>query len=114
MLVLLASATLLAALPTAVPIHISREDLVGMWVTVSGDCSHGRHFFSAEGKYKVWCFDGFSEGKWSLRKGNEIVVTLDPKRSGEDIITIIRFDRYSDHAALEVRYLDETRERWLK
>ena len=114
MLVLLASATLLAATPTAVPIHISRDDLLGMWVTVSGDCSQGRHFFSADGKYKVWCFDSFSEGKWSLRNGNEIVVMLGPKTSDEDIITMIRFDRYSDHAALEVRYLDGTRENWLK
>ena len=114
MLVVLTSAILLATIPTAVPIHISRDDMLGMWVTVSGDCSQGQHFFSADGKYKVWCFDSFSEGKWSLRNGNQIVVTLGPKASNEDIITVIRLDRYADHTVLEVRYVDGTREKWLK
>jgi hypothetical protein len=114
MLVVLTSAILLTAIPTAAPIHITRDDLLGMWVTVSGDCAQGQHFFSADGTCKVWCFDSVSEGKWSLRNGNKIAVKLDPKTRSEEIITVIRIARYSDHTQLELRYPDGTREKWLK
>jgi hypothetical protein len=112
--VLVASATLLAAIPTPAPVRVTLKDVVGMWDTVSGDCSQGQHLFNADGKCKVWCFDSISEGEWSLRGGNKIIVRLDPKRSGEEIITIVRFERYSDHTVLDVRYQDGRREKWTK
>lgn len=105
---------LLAATPTSTPVRIGSNDLVGMWVTVSGDCSGGRHLFSANGKCKVWCFDSLSEGEWSLRDGNKIVVKLDPKTNHEEIITVVRVERYSDHTVVDVRYQHGTREKWEK
>jgi len=112
--VLVASATLLAAIPTPVPVRVTLKDVAGMWVTVSGDCSQGQHLLSADGKCKVWCFDSISEGEWSLREGNKIIVRFDPKTSGEEIITVLRFERYSDHTVLDVRYQDGRREKWTK
>jgi hypothetical protein len=112
--VVVASAILLAAIPTPAPVRVTLNDLVGMWVTVDGDCSQGQHLFSANGKYKVWCFDSISEGKWSLHGGNKILVRLDPKTNDEEIITVLRFERYSDHTVLDVRYQDGRREKWTK
>jgi hypothetical protein len=114
MVVVVASAILLAAIPTPAPVRVTLNDLVGMWVTVSGDCSEGQHLLSANGKYKVWCFDSISEGDWSLRGGNKIIVRLDPKKNDEEIITVLRFERYSDHTVLDVRYQDGHREKWTK
>ena len=114
MAVVVASANLLAAIPTPAPVRVTLNDLVGMWVTVNGDCSEGQHLLSANGKCKVWCFDSISEGEWSLRGGNKIVVRLDPKTSDEEIITVLRFERYSDHTVLNVRYPDGRREKWMK
>jgi len=114
MLVAITSVILLTAVPTPAPVRVSLNDLLGMWVTVSGDCSRGQHFLGENGKYKVWCFDSVAEGEWSLRNGNKIIVKLDPKASSEDIITVVRVERYSDHTVLEVRYLDGTREKWMK
>ena len=114
MAIVVASAILLAAIPTPAPIRVTLNDLVGMWVTVSGDCSRGQHLLSANGKYKVWCFDSISEGEWSLSGGNKIIVKYDPKTSGGEIITVVRVERYSDHTVLEVRYQNGTREKWMK
>ena len=114
MVVVVASAILLAAIPTPAPVRVTLNDLVGMWITVSGDCSEGQHLLSANGKCKVWCFDSISEGEWSLRGGNKIIVRLDPKTSDEEIITVLRFERYSDHTVLDVRYQDGRREKWTK
>jgi hypothetical protein len=75
----IASPMLLAGTPTAAPVRISPNDLVGTWDTVEGDCNHGQHLFSIDGKYKVWCFNSVAEGEWSLRNGNKVIVTLDPK-----------------------------------
>jgi hypothetical protein len=112
--VVVASAILLAAIPTPAPIRVTLNDLVGMWVTVGGDCSRGQHLLSANGKYKVWCFDSISAGEWSLRDGNKVVVRLDPKTSDAEIITVVRVERYSDHTVLDVRYQNGTREQWMK
>jgi hypothetical protein len=114
MLVVVASVILLAATPTAVPVRVTLKDLVGKWATVSGDCSEGQHLFAADGKYKVWCFNSVSEGEWSLRDANKIVVTVDPKTSAAEIITVIRVERYSDHTVLDIRYQNGTREKWTK
>ena len=114
MLIVVASAILLAAIPTSPPVRVTLNDVVGMWVTVSGNCNHGQHLLSENGKYKVWCFDSMSEGEWSLRDGNKIIVRLDPKTSDEEIITIMRLERYSDHTVLDVRYQNGTREKWVK
>ena len=108
------SAILLAATPTPAPVRVAVNDLVGMWVTVSGDCRQGQHLLDANGKYKVWCFDSISEGEWSLRGGNKIIVKHDPKASDEEIITVVSVERYSDHTVLEVRYQNGTREKWMK
>ena len=108
------SAILLAATPTPVPIRVALNDLVGMWVTVKGDCSKGQHLLDANGKYQVWCFDSISEGEWSLRGGNKIVVKHDPKTSNEEIITVVRVEQYSDHTVLDVRCQNGTREKWMK
>ena len=113
MAIVVASAILLAVIPTPAPIRVTLNDLVGMWVTVSGDC-RGQHLLSANGKYKVGCFDSISEGEWSLRDGNKIMVRLDPKTSDEEIITVVRVERYSDHTVLDVRYQNDTREQWMK
>jgi len=112
--VVVASAILLAAIPTPAPIRVTLNDLVGMWVTVGSDCSRGQHLLSANGKYKVWCFDSISEGEWSLRDGNKIIVRLDPKTSDGEIITVVRVERYTDHTVLDVRYQNDTREQWMK
>lgn len=105
---------LLAATPMTVPVRVSMKDLFGKWDTVSGDCSQGQHLFTADGKYKVWCFNSVSEGEWSLRDGNKIIVTLDPRTSAAEIITIVRIERYSDHTVLDIRYQNGTREKWMK
>jgi len=112
--VILTSVGLLAATQMPAPVRVATNDLIGKWVTVSGDCSEGQHLFSANGKYKVWCFDSASEGEWSLRDGNKVSLRLDPKTNDEEIITILRIDRYSDHTDLEVRYQDGRREKWTK
>jgi hypothetical protein len=54
---LVASAILFAAIPTPGSVRVTLNDLVGMWVTVRGDCSRGQHFLGENGKYKMWCFD---------------------------------------------------------
>lgn len=105
---------LLGAKPIPVPVHVTLNDLVGTWVTVSGDCDQGQHFFSANGKYKVWCFDSYSEGQWSLRDGNSMAIKYNSKTNDQEIITILRVDRYSDHTDLQVRYQDGRREKWTK
>jgi hypothetical protein len=66
---LVALAILFAAIPAPAPVGVTHNDLVGVWVTVRGDCSRGQHLLSENGKYKVWCFDSISEGVWSLRGG---------------------------------------------
>ena len=114
LLVVVASAIQLAARPTPAPVRITPSDLVGKWATVSGDCSQGQHFFGANGKCKVWCFDSTSECEWSLRDGNKIIVKLDPRTSDGEIITILRIERYSDHTVLKVRYQHGRREEWTK
>lgn len=114
MAVVVVSVILLAAIPTPAPVRVTLNDLIGMWVTLSGDCSQGQHLLSANGKYKVWCFDSISEGEWSLRDGNKIVVRLDPKTSHEEFITVVRIERYADHTVLDVRYQNGTREKWTK
>jgi hypothetical protein len=112
--IIIASIILVAAVPTSAPIHVMVSDLIGMWVTVSGDCSQGQHLLGANRTYKVWCFDTVSDGEWSLRDGNKIVVKLDPKSADQEIITIVRIERYSDHTVLDLRYQNGTREKWTK
>jgi hypothetical protein len=114
MLVVIASAILLAAIPTPAPVRVMPNDLVGMWVTVRGDCSRGQHLLSANGKYKMWCFDSISEGERFLRNGDKIAVRHDPKTTDEEIIAVIAFERYSDRTFLSVRYQDGSREKWMK
>ena len=114
MAVVATSAVLIAATPTPAPVRVASNDLVGMWVTIGGDCSRGQHLLDANGKYKVWCFDSISEGEWSLRDGNKIIVKFDPKSNHEEIITVLRVDRYSDHMVLDVRYQNGKREKWEK
>ena len=108
------SAILLAATPMAAPVHFTVKDLVGMWITVRGDCSNGQHLLGANGEYRMWCFDSISDGKWSLRGGNKILVRPDPKKPDEDIIIVLRFERYADRTFLYVRYQDGRREKWMK
>jgi len=114
MAVVIASAILLGATPTSAPVRVTLNDLVGKWSTVSGDCSQGQHLLRADGKYKVWCFNSISEGEWSLRDGNKIIFTLDPKTSAAEIITVVRVERYSDHTVLDIRYQNGSREKWMK
>jgi len=114
MAAVVASAILLGATATPAPVRVTLNDLVGKWVTVSGDCSEGQHLFTANGKYKVWCFNSISEGEWSLRDGNKIVIALDPKTSAAEIITVVRVERYSDHTVLDIRYQNGSREKWMK
>ena len=114
MVVALASAILLAATPTPAPVRVTQNDLVGMWVTVSGDCREGQHFLGANGKYKAWCFNSISEGDWFLSGGNKIVLRHHPKTADVEIITIVGFQRYSDHTVLDVRYQNGNREKWKK
>jgi len=114
MAAVVASATLLGATATPAPVRVTLNDLVGKWATVSGDCSEGQHLFTANGKYKVWCFNSISDGEWSLRDGNKIVIALDPKTSAAEIITIVRVERYSDHMVLDIRYQNGSREKWMK
>jgi hypothetical protein len=108
------SALLLAATPMPATVHVTVKDLIGMWVTVQGDCSKGQHLLGADEEYRMWCFDSISNGKWSLRGGDKIVVRPDPKKPDEDIITVLRFERYADHTFLYVRYQDGRREKWMK
>ena len=114
MTALVLSAFLLAATPMPPVVRVTIKDLVGMWITVQGDCSKGQHQLSADGGYRVWCFDSISDGKWSLRGGDKIVVRPDPKKPDEEIITVLRFGRYADHSFLYVRYQDGRREKWMK
>ena len=109
-----ASVILFAATPTPAPVHVTLNDLVGMWVTVAGDCRGGQHLLSENGKYKKWCFDSISEGEWFLSGGNKIVLKHDPKSADAEIITVVGFERYSDHTVLDVRYQNGNREKWMK
>ena len=112
--ILVASVILFAAIPTPAPVRVTQNDLVSMWITVAGDCSRGQHLLSENGKYKKWCFDSISEGEWSLSGGNRIVLRHDPKTADVEIITIVGFQRYSDHTVLDVRYQNGNREKWKK
>jgi hypothetical protein len=114
MAVVVVSAILLAATPMSTPVHVTVKDLIGMWVTVQGDCNKGQHLLGTNGEYRVWCFDSISDGQWSLRGGNKIVVKHDPKKPDEEIIIVLRFGRYADHSFLYVRYQDGRREKWMK
>ena len=100
--------------PRPLPVRVTQNDLVGMWITVGGDCSRGQHFLSENGKYKKWCFDSISEGEWFLSGGNKIILRHDPKTADAEIITVVRFERYSDHTVLDVRYQNGSREKWMK
>ena len=111
---LVASVILFAATPTPAPVRLTLNDLVGMWVTVAGDCSRGQHLLSENGKYRKWCFDSISEGEWFLSGGNKIILKHDPKTADAEIITIAGVERYSDHAVLDVRYQGGSREKWMK
>jgi len=112
--VLFALAILFAAPTTPAPVRVTQNDLVGMWVTVRGDCSRGQHLLAENGKYKVWCFDSISEGEWFLSGGNKIILRSDPKTADGEIIMVERFERYFDHTFLYVRYQDGRREEWMK
>ena len=114
MAALIASAILLAATPTAAPVRVTLNDLVGMWITVGGDCREGQHLLSADGKYRMWCFNSISEGKWLLRGGDKIVVRPDQKKPDEESITLLSVERYADRTFLDVRYQDGSREKWMK
>jgi len=111
---LVASAFLFAATPTSAPVHVALNDLIGMWVTVRGDCSRGQHLFSENGKYRKWCFDSISGGDWFLSGGNKIILKHDPKTADAEVITIVSFGRSSDHSFLDVQYSDGSREKWMK
>src|SRR4030095_1530107 len=73
-----------------------------------------KHLLSADGKYRMWCFNSISEGKWLLRGGDKIVVRPDPKKSDEEIITLLSVERYADRPFRYVRYQDGSREKWMK
>ena len=109
-----ASVILFAAIPTPAPVRVTRNDLVGMWITVGGDCSRGQHFLNENGKYKKWCFDSISEGEWFLSGKNKIVLKHDPKTADVEIITIVGFERYADHLIVDVRHQNGSREKWTK
>jgi len=109
-----ASVILFAATPTPAPVRVTLNDLVGMWVTVGGNCSRGQHLLSENGKYKKWCFDSISEGEWFLSGGNKIVLRHDPIAADAEVITLVGFQRYSDHTVVNVRYQNGARERWMK
>ena len=109
-----ASVILFAATPTPAPVHVTLNDLVGMWVTVGGNCSRGQHLLSENGKYKKWCFDSISEGDWFLSGGNKIVLRHNPKTADAEIITIVDLQRYADHLIVDVRYQNGSREKWMK
>ena len=111
---LVVSVILFAAISAPVPVRVTQNDLVGMWVTVGGDCSRGQHLLSGNGKYKKWCFDSISEGEWFLSGGNRIVLKHDPKTADAEVITVVGFERYSDHTVLDVRYQNGSREKWMK
>jgi hypothetical protein len=111
---LVASVILFAATSTPVSVRVTLNDLVGMWVTVGGDCSRGQHLLTENGKYKKWCFDSISEGEWFLSSGNKIILRHDPKTVDAEIITVVGFQRYSDHTIIDVRYQDGSREKWMK
>ena len=110
---LVVSVILFAAIPTPVPVRVTPNDLVGMWVTVEGECSRGQHFLNENGRYKKWCFDSISEGEWFLSSGNRIVLKHDPKTADAEIITVIGLERYSDHTVIDVRYQDGSHEKWM-
>ena len=114
MVVTVASIILLAATPTPSHARVTLNDLVGMWITVRGDCRDGQHLLSANGDYRMWCFDSISQGKWFLRGQDKIVLRHDPKKPDEEIITVLRFEPYFDHTFLYVRYQDGSREKWMK
>ena len=111
---LVASAILFAAVTTPAPVRITQNDLVGMWVTVRGDCSRGQHLLAENGKYKMWCFDSISDGEWFLRGGNKTILRHDPKTADGEIIAVVGLERYFDHTFLYVRYQDGRREEWMK
>ena len=111
---LVASVILFTALPTPAPVRVTQNDLVGMSITVGGDCSGGQHVFGENGKYKKWCFDSISESDWFLSGANKIILRHDPKTADAEVITVVGFERYSDHTIPNVRYQSGSREKWMK
>src|SRR5690242_20264116 len=99
---LVASVILFAAIPTSASVRVTQNDLVGMWMTIEGDCNRGQHLFNENGKYKKWCFDSISEGEWFLSGGNKIVLKHDPKTADAEVLRVVSFERYSDHTVLNV------------
>jgi hypothetical protein len=114
MAALLASVILFTVTPTPASVRVTLNDLVGMWITVRGNCSEGQHRLSANGDYTMWCFDSISEGKWVLRGGNKIVVRHDPKKAEEEIITVLGFEPHSDRTFVTVGYPGGSCEKWMK
>jgi len=49
-----------------------------------------------------------------LPGANKIVFRQDPKTADAEIITVVGFERYSDHTVLDVRYQNGSREKWMK
>jgi hypothetical protein len=114
MLGVVVSAILLAATPTPAPVRVTLNDVVGMWVTIRGNCSESQTLLSGNGEYRMWCFDSISHGKWFLRGGNKIVIKHDAKKPNEEIITVLAFEPHSDRTFLYVRYHDGYTEKWMK
>jgi hypothetical protein len=114
MTAVVASVILLAATPTPSPVRVTLSDLVGMWITVRGNCSENQHLLGGNGEYRMWCFDTISQGRWFLRDHNKIVVKHDPKKADEEVITMLGFEPHSDRTFLYVRYHDGYTEKWMK
>ena len=114
MIAIIASVILLATTPNPSPAQVTVNDLAGIWITVSGDCSpSGQHLLSRGGYYMMWC-SGISKGTWFLRDGYKIVVRHDPKKSDEEVITVLGLEPHADRTFLHVRYQDGHREKWMK
>jgi hypothetical protein len=111
---LVASVILFAALSTTAPVRVTQNDLVGMSVTVGGDCSRGQHLLGENEKCKRCCFDSISEGKWFLSGVNKSCLETIRKTADAEVITVVGFERYSDYTSLNVRYQNGSREKWMK
>ena len=96
MVAIVASIILLAATPTPSPARVTLNDLVGMWITVRGDCRKVSIYSAPTEITECGASIASQMASGFCVVSDKIVVRHDPKKSDEEIITVLRFEPYFD------------------
>ena len=118
---LLAFIVLLGSDTQAGTVRLQPKDVIGDWISLRG-CSDSLWKFTAGAKYYGHCFDMIEAGRWSLRGGDQIVIThyddilkeTVSAKSHRKTITVTRFEPHSDRTFMYVRYPDGGQDKWMK